>query len=96
MNKTAKALLALGMVFSIATTATYTTTFAETNGKNDISTAATQTQEESQIRFPILTIGKDQSERNFTWYSKSKEQGYLEIVEANDQKIFQMQRKSKL
>ncbi|MGR7952299.1 cell wall-binding repeat-containing protein [Finegoldia sp. P2-F-LR] len=88
MNKTAKALLALGMVFSIATTATYTTTFAETNGKNDISTTATQTQEESQIRFPILTIGKDQSERNFTWYSKSKEQGYLEIVEANDQKDF--------
>lgn len=88
MNKTAKALLALGMVFSIATTATYTTTFAETNGKNDISTAATQTQDESQIRFPILTIGKDQSERNFTWYSKSKEQGYLEIVEANDQKDF--------
>lgn len=88
MNKTAKALLALGMVFSIATTATYTTTFAETNGKNDISTIATQTQEESQIRFPILTIGKDQSERNFTWYSKSKEQGYLEIVEANDQKYF--------
>lgn len=33
MNKTAKALLALGMVFSIATTATYTTTFAETNVK---------------------------------------------------------------
>lgn len=88
MNKTAKALLALGMVFSIATTATYTTTFAETNEKNDISTTATQTQEESQIRFPILTIGKDQSERNFTWYSKSKEQGYLEIVEANDQKDF--------
>lgn len=88
MNKTAKALLALGMVFSIATTATYTTTFAETNGKNDISTAATQIQDESQIRFPILTIGKDQSERNFTWYSKSKEQGYLEIVEANDQKDF--------
>ncbi|MDU1010059.1 MAG: cell wall-binding repeat-containing protein [Finegoldia magna] len=88
MNKTAKALLALGMVFSIATTATYTTTFAETNGKNDISTTATQTQDESQIRFPILTIGKDQSERNFTWYSKSKEQGYLEIVEANDQKDF--------
>lgn len=88
MNKAAKALLALGMVFSIATTATYTTTFAETNGKNDISTTATQTQDESQIRFPILTIGKDQSERNFTWYSKSKEQGYLEIVEANDQKDF--------
>ena len=88
MNKTAKALLALGMVFSIATTATYTTTFAETNGKNDISTTATQTQDESQIRFPILTIGKDQSERNFTWYSKSKGQGYLEIVEANDQKDF--------
>ncbi|MCC2717391.1 cell wall-binding repeat-containing protein [Finegoldia magna] len=88
MNKTAKALLALGMVFSIATTATYTTTFAETNVKNDVSTTATQTQEESQIRFPILTIGKDQSERNFTWYSKSKEQGYLEIVEANDQKDF--------
>ena len=88
MNKTAKALLALGMVFSIATTATYTTTLAETNVKNDVSTTATQTQEESQIRFPILTIGKDQSERNFTWYSKSKEQGYLEIVEANDQKDF--------
>ena len=88
MNKTAKALLALGMVFSIATTATYTTTFAETNVKNDVSTTATQTQEESQIRFPILTIGKDQSERNFTWYSKNKEQGYLEIVEANDQKDF--------
>ncbi len=88
MNKTAKALLALGMIFSIATTATYTTTFAETNVKNDVSTTATQTQEESQIRFPILTIGKDQSERNFTWYSKSKEQGYLEIVEANDQKDF--------
>lgn len=88
MNKTAKALLALGMVFSIATTATYTTTFAETNVKNDVSTTATQTQEESQIRFPILTIGKDQSERNFTWYSKSKEQGYLEIVEANDKKDF--------
>ena len=63
MNKTAKALLALGMVFSIATTATYTTTFAETNGKNDTTTTATQTQDESQIRFPILTIGKDQSER---------------------------------
>lgn len=88
MNKTAKALLALGMVFSIATTATYTTTFAETNVKNDVSTTATQTQDESQIRFPILTIGKDQSERNFTWYSKNKEQGYLEIVEANDQKDF--------
>ena len=88
MNKTAKALLALGMVFSIATTATYTTTLAETNVKNDVSTTATQTQEESQIRFPILTIGKDRSERNFTWYSKSKEQGYLEIVEANDQKDF--------
>lgn len=95
MNKTAKALLALGMVFSIATTATYTTTFAETNVKNDVSTTATQTQEESQIRFPILTIGKDQSERNFTWYSKSKEQGYLEIVEANDQKDFSNAKKIK-
>ncbi|MDU4670598.1 MAG: cell wall-binding repeat-containing protein [Finegoldia magna] len=95
MNKAAKALLALGMVFSIATSATYTTTFAETNGKNDTITKATQTQDESQIRFPILTIGKDQSERNFTWYSKSKAQGYLEIVEANDQKDFSNAKKIK-
>ncbi|MCI6001272.1 MAG: cell wall-binding repeat-containing protein [Finegoldia magna] len=95
MNKAAKALLALGMVFSIATTATYTTTFAETNGKNDTITTATQTQDESQIRFPILTIGKDQSERSFTWYSKSKAQGYLEIVEANDQKDFSNAKKIK-
>lgn len=95
MNKAAKALLALGMVFSIATTATYTTTFGETNGKNDTITTATQTQDESQIRFPILTIGKDQSERSFTWYSKSKAQGYLEIVEANDQKDFSNAKKIK-
>ncbi len=85
MKKTTKAALALGLAFSIAAGCTYTTTMAkDVNSKVEESS----TQKGSAIRFPVMTIGKDPSERNFTWYSKSKDQGYLEIVEANDAKDF--------
>ncbi|MGO1581033.1 MAG: Rib/alpha-like domain-containing protein [Peptoniphilaceae bacterium] len=40
--------------------------------------------EENEYRYPIMTIGATENERNFTWYSGSKEQGYFEITKASD------------
>ncbi|MFH4908052.1 metallophosphoesterase [Staphylococcus cohnii] len=35
-----------------------------------------------------MTIGKDNTEKNLTWYHESDEQGYVEIAEANEQGDF--------
>lgn len=39
-------------------------------------------------QYPQLTVGKDKSERNFTWYHQSDAQGYIQIAESNDAKDF--------
>ncbi|MGW7987428.1 metallophosphoesterase [Staphylococcus shinii] len=42
----------------------------------------------NEHRYPILTIGPNQSEKNLTWYHESDEQGYVEVAEANDTEDF--------
>lgn len=52
------------------------------------SQQATQNQHSNEHRYPILTIGADNSEKNLTWYHESDEQGYVEIAEANKDEDF--------
>ncbi|XVL44867.1 metallophosphoesterase [Staphylococcus equorum] len=52
------------------------------------SQQATQNQQSNEHRYPILTIGADNSEKNLTWYHESDEQGYVEIAEANKDEDF--------
>lgn len=56
----------------------------ESDNKN---TTAQQTQSNDQ-RYAIMTIGKDNTEKNLTWYHESDEQGYVEIAKANEQGDF--------
>ena len=51
------------------------------------NTTAQQTQSNDQ-RYAIMTIGKDNTEKNLTWYHESDEQGYVEIAKANEQGDF--------
>ncbi|XVL40937.1 metallophosphoesterase family protein [Staphylococcus equorum] len=52
------------------------------------SQQATQNQQSNEHRYPILTIGADNSEKNLTWYHESDEQGYVEIAKANKDEDF--------
>ncbi|WP_432722885.1 metallophosphoesterase [Staphylococcus equorum] len=52
------------------------------------SQQAIQNQHSNEHRYPILTIGADNSEKNLTWYHESDEQGYVEIAEANKDEDF--------
>ncbi|MGY3479734.1 metallophosphoesterase [Staphylococcus cohnii] len=59
-----------------------------TNQESDNKkTTAKQTQSNDH-RYAIMTIGKDNTEKNLTWYHESEEQGYVEIAEANEQGDF--------
>ena len=59
-----------------------------TNQESDNKkTTAKQTQSNDH-RYAIMTIGKDNTEKNLTWYHESDEQGYVEIAEANEQGDF--------
>lgn len=60
------------------------TTNQESNNKK---TTAKQTQSNDH-RYAIMTIDKDNTEKNLTWYHESDEQGYVEIAEANEQGDF--------
>lgn len=51
------------------------------------TTTADQTQA-NEHRYGIMTIGKDDTERNLTWYHESDEQGYVEAAEANERGDF--------
>ncbi|MCE5033356.1 metallophosphoesterase [Staphylococcus cohnii] len=59
-------------------------TIQESNNKK---TTTKQTQSNDH-RYAIMTIGKDNTEKNLTWYHESDEQGYVEIAEANEQGDF--------
>src|SRR5699024_8786223 len=56
-------------------------------GSNNKKTTAKQTQSNDH-RYAIMTIGKDNTEKNLTWYHESDEQGYVEIAKANEQGDF--------
>lgn len=43
---------------------------------------------EQLIHCPIMTMGQNSRERNFTWYSSSREPGYFEMVKANKDNDF--------
>ena len=59
-------------------------TIQESNNKK---TTSKQTQSNDH-RYAIMTIGKDNTEKNLTWYHESDEQGYVEIAKANEQGDF--------
>ena len=59
-------------------------TIQEPNNKN----TTTQQTQSNDHRYAIMTIGKDNTEKNLTWYHESDEQGYVEIAEANEQGDF--------
>ena len=46
------------------------------------------TDEEVKLTNDILTIGKDGTERNFTWYANTKEKGKFEFAKLNAEKDF--------
>lgn len=59
-------------------------TIQEPNNKN----TTTQQTQSNDHRYAIMTIGKDNTEKNLTWYHESDEQGYVEIAKANEQGNF--------
>lgn len=56
--------------------------------ETDNKKATTQQTQSNDHRYAIMTIGKDNTEKNLTWYHESDEQGYVEIAEANEQGDF--------
>lgn len=56
----------------------------ESNNKK----ATTKQTQSNEHRYAIMTIGKDNTEKNLTWYHESDEQGYVEIAKANEQGDF--------
>lgn len=56
--------------------------------ETDNKKATTQQTQSNDHRYGIMTIGKDNTEKNLTWYHESDEQGYVEIAEANEQGDF--------
>lgn len=58
-----------------------------TQESNNKKTTTKQTQS-NEHRYAIMTIGKDNTEKNLTWYHESDEQGYVEIAKANEQGDF--------
>ncbi|MFL1422152.1 metallophosphoesterase [Staphylococcus ureilyticus] len=59
-----------------------------TNQESNNKKATTQQTQSNDHRYAIMTIGKDNTEKNLTWYHKSDEQGYVEIAKANKQGDF--------
>ncbi|MDV3053169.1 hypothetical protein NLV77_002112 [Staphylococcus ureilyticus] len=59
-----------------------------TNQESDHKKATTQQTQSNDHRYAIMTIGKDNTEKNLTWYHESDEQGYVEIAKANEQGDF--------
>lgn len=59
-----------------------------TNQESDNKKATTQQTQSNDHRYAIITIGKDNTEKNLTWYHESDEQGYVEIAKANEQGDF--------
>lgn len=59
-----------------------------TNQESDNKKATTQQTQSNEHRYAIMTIGKDNTEKNLTWYHESDEQGYVEIAKANEQGDF--------
>lgn len=54
----------------------------------DMDNGTSSTDEEVKLTNDILTIGKDGTERNFTWYANTKEKGKFEFVKLNAEKDF--------
>ena len=54
----------------------------------DVDNGTSSTDEEVKLTNDILTIGKDGTERNFTWYANTKEKGKFEFVKLNAEKDF--------
>ena len=54
----------------------------------DMDNGTSSTDEEVKLTNAILTIGKDGTERNFTWYANTKEKGKFEFVKLNAEKDF--------
>lgn len=59
-----------------------------TNQESNNKKATTQQTQSNDHRYAIMTIGKDNTEKNLTWYHESDEQGYVEIAKANEQGDF--------
>ncbi|MFH4877614.1 metallophosphoesterase [Staphylococcus cohnii] len=59
-------------------------TIQEPNNKN----TTTQQTQSNNHRYATMTIGKNNTEKNLTWYHESDEQGYVEIAKANEQGDF--------
>ncbi|RIL80757.1 N-acetylmuramoyl-L-alanine amidase [Staphylococcus cohnii] len=59
-------------------------TIQESNNKK----TTTKQKQSNDHRYAIMTIGKDNTEKNLTWYHESDEQGYVEIAESNEQGDF--------
>src|SRR5699024_6798973 len=56
-----------------------------TNQESDNKKTTAQQTQSNEHRYAIMTIGKDNTEKNLTWYHESDEQGYVEIAKANEQ-----------
>ena len=54
----------------------------------DMDNGTSSTDEEVKLTNDILTIGKDGTERNFTWYANTKEKGKFEFAKLNAEKDF--------
>lgn len=54
----------------------------------DMDNGTSSTDEEVKLTNAILTIGKDGTERNFTWYANTKEKGKFEFAKLNAEKDF--------
>ncbi|WP_288159176.1 S-layer homology domain-containing protein [uncultured Peptoniphilus sp.] len=54
----------------------------------DVDNGTSSTDEEVKLTNDILTIGKDGTERNFTWYANTKEKGKFEFAKLNAEKDF--------
>ena len=54
----------------------------------DVDNGTPSTDEEVKLTNDILTIGKDGTERNFTWYANTKEKGKFEFAKLNAEKDF--------
>ncbi|WP_426456811.1 metallophosphoesterase [Staphylococcus cohnii] len=59
-----------------------------THKESDNKNTTTQQTQSNDHRYAIMTIGKDNTEKNLTWYHESDEQGYVEIAKANEQGDF--------
>ncbi|UXS60093.1 purple acid phosphatase family protein [Staphylococcus ureilyticus] len=58
------------------------------NQESDNKKTTSKQTQSNDHRYAIMTIGKDNTEKNLTWYHESDEQGYVEIAKANEQGDF--------